>query len=459
MRLQIALNDARGRSTTLTAERLVNMFAEKAPDGAENTAITHGVPGLVTLCEVGTGPIRGMKMVGETMFVVSGQELYSISEDGTASAALGTIPRSSPVSMATDGDILVIVNNPEGFTWTVSTGAFEQITDAAYTGAHSVVWMNQTFIFANDTEHFVGAVGGLLPFDPLLAASAEYSPDNIIGIARDHNEFLIFGSTTLESWQFVTVADATEYPLDAITGAVGEKGLCGPRALTQLDNTICWVDQHGIVRRLQAGYTPQRISTEAVERQLALATLADVEMLVYVVEGHECFALNTDVGTYVYDANTNLWHERESYGHGRWKAQCSVFAWGAWYVGNYESGIVSRLDLDTDTENELDLVASAIFPPLVFGRDRFTINSFELGCDVGFGSYDTDPQVLLRTSRNGSTWSNGAQRGMGTTGQYDRRVIWRRLGQYDKVHIRLDISHPYKRAIYAAYADIERDDR
>ena len=66
---------------------------------------------------------------------------------------------------------------------------------------------------------------------------------------------------------------------------------------------------------------------------------------------------------------------------------------------------------------------------------------------------------MLRTSRNGSTWSNGAQRGMGEAGQYDNRVVWRRLGQYDKVHMRFDISHPYKRAIYAAYAEITRDDR
>ena len=459
MKIQIALNSARGRSTTLTAERLVNLFAEKAPEGAESPAVTHGCPGLVTHATAGTGPCRGMCMVGSDMFVVSGDSLYQVTSTGVVGSALGTIAGTELVSMATDGDILVIVSNPLGYTYTVSSSAFAQITDPAYGGAHSVIWMNQTFIFANDTEHFVGATGGLLPFDPLLAASAEYSPDGIVGLAKDHNELLVYGGLTLESWQFVTVASATDYPLEAISGATGEKGLASRSAVAQIDNTTVWLDQNGIVRRLAGGYVPQRISTEAIEHQLASADLTTAEMLVYILEGHEFFALNTNVGTFVYDANTSLWHERASFGLPRWKAQRSLYIWGDWYVGSFSDGTISRLDLDVNDENGDDLVATAVFPPLVFGRDRFTLDHVELGCDVGTGTYAVDPIVMLRTSRNGSTWSNGAQRGMGTLGQYDRRVIWRRLGQYDKCHIKLDISHPYKRAIYAAYASITRDDR
>ena len=459
MRLQVALNSARGRSTTLTAERLVNMFSEKAPEGAEAPAITHGVPGLVTHATAGSGPCRGMCAVGYVLYVVNGNDLYSITVDGEVSASLGAIPGVDLVSMATDGDIIVIVSNPDAYTYTISSGTFAEITDAAYGGAHSVIWMNQTFIFASNTEHFVGEAGGLLPFDPLLAASAEYSPDGIVGLAKDHNELLIFGNFTLESWQNVTVQAATDYPFEAISGATGEKGLAGRNAVAQLDNTTVWLDQNGIVRRLAGGYVPQRISTEAIEHQLANADLASAEMLVYIVEGHECFALNTDVGTFVFDAATGLWHERQSYGMTRWKAQRSAFVWGAWHVGSNMDGTISRLDLDVNDENGEDLVATAVFPPVVFGRDRFTVDAVELACDTGEGSYAVDPVVMLRTSKNGSTWSNGAQRGMGEAGQYDNRVVWRRLGQYDKVHMRFDISHPYKRAIYAAYAEITRDDR
>lgn len=458
MKLQIALNSARGRSSTLTAERLINLFAEKAPEGAESVAVTHGAPGMVSFVDAGSGPCRGVTSVLGIMYVVSGTKLYSVTSAGTVTE-LGTVPGAGLVSIRNNGDIICIVTNPDLYTYTVSTGTFAQVTDANYAGAHSVEWINQTFVFANDDFHFIGTVGGLLPFDPLMAASAESSPDAIVGLAKDHNELLIFGDSTLEGWQYIQTTDATAYPFDAITGATGEKGLAGRYAIVQLDNTTVWLDQNGIVRRLTAGYVPTRISTEAIEHQLASATLREAEMMVYIMEGHEFFALNTDVGTFVFDANTGLWHERQSYGLDRWKAQRSIYIWGAWYVGNFENGTISRLDLDANTENDDHIIGTAIFPPIVFGRDRFTINSFELGCDMGTGTLIVDPIVSLRTSRNGSTWSNGAQRTMGKTGERDGRLVWRALGQWDKSHVRLDISSPYKRAVYAAYCDVERDDR
>lgn len=459
MKLQIALTSGRGRSSTLTAERLVNMFAEKAPEGAEAPVVVHGAPGLVTFADTAVGACRGLCVVSGVLYAVCGERLFRIDSGGNVSSSLGTVPGTALVSMATDGNILVIVTNPAAYTYTVSTSTFAQITDAAYGGAHSVIWMNQTFIFASTTEHFIGATGGLLPFDPLMAASAEYAPDNIVGIARDHNEILIFGETTLESWQAVQVAAATDYPFEAISGATGEKGLAGRRAIVQLDNTTVWLDQHGIVRRLAGGYVPERISTESIEHQLASATLETAEMLVYVLEGHECFALNTDVGTFVWDANTRLWHERQSYGDVRWKAQCSAFAYGAWYVGSSTDGVISRLDLDANDENGDPLVASMVFPPIVFGRSRFTINSLELACDVGTGTVTVEPTIQLRLSRDGQAFGNGISRGMGLAGERTKRVVWNRLGQHDKVHIRLDISDAYRRAVYAAYADVTQDDR
>lgn len=435
------------------------MYAEKAPEGAEAPVVVHGAPGLATHVDTGDGACRGLCVVANVLYAVCGGGLYRINSNGTASASLGFVPGTALVSMATDGDILVIVTNPDAYTYTVSTATFAQITDPAYLGAHSVLWMNQRFIFANATEQFIGATGGLLPFDPLMAASAEYAPDNIVGIARDHNELLIYGESTLESWQFVTVSVATDYPLEAITGATGEKGLAGPRALVQLDNTTVWLDQNGIVRRLAAGYAPERISTEAIEHQLSTATLATAEMMVYVLEGHECFALNTDVGTFVWDANTRLWHERQSYDLPRWKAQCSAYCYGSYYVGSYIDGVISRLVLGENAENGQPLIASMVFPPVVFGRKRFTITTLELGCDVGVGSYTAEPLVQLRISRDGEAYGNGAWRGLGLAGERTKRVVWNRLGQWDKAHIRLDISDPYQRAVYAAYADVTQDDR
>jgi hypothetical protein len=65
-----------------------------------------------------------------------------------------------------------------------------------------------------------------------------------------------------------------------------------------------------------------------------------------------------------------------------------------------------------------------------------------------------DPQVMLRWSDDGGhTWSNSHWRSMGKTGEYGRRVIWRRLGMTLKLRDRVyEISgtDPIKIAIMGA---------
>lgn len=66
-----------------------------------------------------------------------------------------------------------------------------------------------------------------------------------------------------------------------------------------------------------------------------------------------------------------------------------------------------------------------------------------------------EPMVMLDVSGNTRTWDmNQAWRSMGKKGEYDTRVIWRRLGQHRSFTPRIAISAPVKRAIFAAHADI-----
>jgi hypothetical protein len=75
--------------------------------------------------------------------------------------------------------------------------------------------------------------------------------------------------------------------------------------------------------------------------------------------------------------------------------------------------------------------------------------------EMGFLSATAiDPQVMLRWSDDGGhTWSNNHWRSMGKTGEYGRRVIWRRLGMTLKLRDRVyEVSgtDPIKIAIMGA---------
>ena len=58
------------RSKAASAQRMVNLYPEKAPDGA---ITLYSAPGLSVWLTVGNGPIRCMYRSGSTLYVVSGK--------------------------------------------------------------------------------------------------------------------------------------------------------------------------------------------------------------------------------------------------------------------------------------------------------------------------------------------------------------------------------------------------
>ena len=96
-------------------------------------------------------------------------------------------------------------------------------------------------------------------------------------------------------------------------------------------------------------------------------------------------------------------------------------------------------------EDGSDIVLT--FAPTIIGGALLV----EVGKPVAYG---IDPQVMLRWSDDGGhTWSNEHWRSMGKTGEWGRRVIWRRLGMTLKLRDRVyEVSgtDPIKIAIMGA---------
>lgn len=68
-----------------------------------------------------------------------------------------------------------------------------------------------------------------------------------------------------------------------------------------------------------------------------------------------------------------------------------------------------------------------------------------------------EPQAVLSISNDGRTYDRTQiAQSMGKIGEYNKRVIFRRLGQYDReFNGKITISAPVKRAIFAVYARVE----
>lgn len=458
MQLQFATQSYRLRSLPASAQRLVNLFAQQEPADAKSSVTVNRAAGLRTFATAGSGPIRGLHVMNDVLYAVSGSSVYSISSGGTATS-LGTVAgTSAAVDMAENGNQLVIVTNPEAYV--VSGGTVTQITDPDFPGAASVSYLDGYNIFStpNSGQFFLSSLLDADDFDALDFATAESSPDHLVRVYVDHRELWLFGTHSTEVW---INTGAGDFPFERQAGSILERGCAAALSVSKLDNTVFWLGEDRIVYRAQ-GYTPQRVSTHAIEQRLTEADaddLADARAVSWTQDGHAYYALTVpDTGTYVYDAATGLWHERQSYQREVWRAVGGCLAYGRWLVGDDRTGVLYELDPSYYAEGSDPLTCTADSPPVHADGQKVFMSRLQIDCETGVGlntGQGSDPQMSLQWSDDGGrTWSPERWATMGAIGRYRTRVKWHRLGSFRERVLRVSISDPVPIAITSAHAEL-----
>ena len=474
------------RSINAADNRMVNMFPEVIPEGGKEAGFLNRAPGLNFLQTVGTGPIRGLwahQTNGSDFFVVSGEQVYKLAGLNATPQLLGTISGTSPVSIADNGTQIFFACNGPSYIYNEVTGVFAQITDPDFAGAVTVAYLDGYFVFNQPNSQFIWVTQLLdgTSVDPLDFASAEGSPDGVVGLIADHRELWVFGTDSVEVWYNSGAAD---FPLQRIQGAFNEIGCVSAYTIAKMDNGLFWLGTdargQGIVYRAN-GYTGVRISTHAVEYAIAqYGNIADAIAYTYQQEGHAFYVLTFPSGnaTWVYDVATQAWHERAGWDNGefmRHRSNCQCNFGGNIIVGDFENGNIYTLDLEVYADNggiQKWLRSWRALPTGANNLKRTAQHSLQLDCESGVGlngiapftpepeinetlnlnfitqNYEiyeptvftvgANPSVMLRWSDDGGhTWSNEHWSQVGRIGEYYRRVFWRRLGMTLKLRDRV----------------------
>ena len=289
------------RSVNAADARMINLFPEVVPEAGKEPAFLMRAPGLRRVTTVGTGPIRGMWDLGAYLYVVSGSKFYKLDANYNATE-IGTVAQYGPVSMSDNGAQIFIAANPEGYIYNTNTGVFQQITDPDFPGAVTVGFLDGYFVFnePNSQKVWVTALYDGLSVDALEFASAEGSPDRLVGLIVSNLEVWLLGANSVEVWYDAGLLD---FPLQRIQGAFNELGCVAPYSLAKMDNSVFWLGRdargYGIVYKSN-GYVGQRISTHAVEWKIQqYADLSDAIAYTYQQDGHSFYVLifptaNTD---------------------------------------------------------------------------------------------------------------------------------------------------------------------
>jgi hypothetical protein len=439
------------RSVNAADNQCINLFPEIVPEGGKEPAFLQRAPGLVRLATLGAGPIRGLWQFGSYGYAVSGNTLYRIDSNWSATAK-GTVAGTGPVSMSDNGTQLFVAANPNGYIYNVDTDVFAQITDVDFPGAVTVGFIDGYFVFnePNSQRIWVTQLLDGTSIDPLDFASAEGSPDGVVSVFVDHREVWVFGTTSTEVWYN---AGLTDFPLTRIQGAFTEIGCAASYSVAKMNNQTYWLGRdargHGIVYRAE-GYIGKRISTHAIEWQIQqYGDLSSAVGYAYQQDGHSFYVLNfpSANATWVFDAATDAWHERAGLNDGafvRHRANSQMFFADKVVVGDYQNGKIYRFDPDVFTDDgqpQKWLRSWRALPTGANTLSRTVQHSIQLDCETGVGlnlGQGQDPQVMLRWSDDaGHTWSNEHWKSMGQIGRYGNRTIWRRLGTTLKIRDRV----------------------
>lgn len=455
------------RSKTFDSQRCVNLYpevSESGPGPSKGVAALIGTPGLALWASLAGGGVRGLiRFNASTAIAIVGPNVYRVTAGGAATLIGNVDSLAGPVSMASNGTAIMAVTGPSGFIIDPAEGTVTQINSAAFTGADRVEFVDGYFVFnKTGTGQFqISQLYGT-SIDSLDFATAEGSPDLLVSLIVDHREVWLLGQNSVEVY---FNSGNNDFPFERVNGAYMEIGCAAKHSAAKLDNSVFWLTAddrgQGIVVR-SVGYQPQRVSTHAIEYAIGqMADISDAVAFTYQQEGHSFYVLTFPSAgqTWVYDASTNLWHERawrdpETGSLTRHRAQCHMAFSGANIVGDWETGKLYRLDLDTFTDAGDPIVRIRSCPHLSADLKWQFFQALQIDMEAGVGlasGQGSDPQAMLQCSDDGGfTWSNEMWAPIGRMGDRKRRVRWRRLGKSRDRVFKVTITDPVKVVIVGA---------
>lgn len=465
MKIGLVGSSYQQRSLPFNAQRTINLFPILDKTGKEVSAL-YGTPGKQLFTTAGLGAIRGTFCAASgRAFCVSGSSVYEIDSLGTATL-LGSLDTSDGVvTIAENGVELAICDSDKLYILNYGTNDFQKVTVASFpTSVGMVTFIDGYFIVnENDTGRFyISATNDGLTWDALDFATAESSPDDLVAIINAVGQAWMFGRNTTEVW---TNTGDSLFPFRRISGAKLQTGILSPYSAVEIDNSVIWVGRdkmgQGIVYRAQ-GFSPIRISTTPIEIFIQRATdPTNIRAYCYQEEGNTFYVL-TGGGletSLVYDLVTREWHERAFLNtEGNYEpdiANCHMFAFGMHLVGDRRNGNIYEQSLDYFTDGD-DLVSrKRIYTHLSDNGKRIRYSVLEIGFESGVGlqsGQGSDPLVTLRLSKDGArTWSDAYTTSIGAVGQYQQKIMFRRLGITDQMTFEIEIVEPVKVAIIGSY--------
>lgn len=436
--IRFGFQDVPHSSKPVSAQRMINCYLVESTPGSRAQAFVTSSYGIKEFSALGI--TKAAKVINGLLYVVTPDSLKYVQPNGNG-VTLGSIASVGKTAyIEGNANYIVIVTGGNGYVYT--GGSLDLIADTDFPAAKWVGFLDGYWpvIEKNTGKVYINeAANNPTSWNPLDFASAEGSPDDLVFGLTNRSELLLFGKDSTEAFYN---SHNSDYPFERSPNGFIERGIMSEGAAAKLDNIVYFMGNDGVAYRL-IGFEPNRISNTFIDRQIEKHT-KECTCLTWKEAGHPMIGFNFKEACHVFDASTNLWHSRRSYGYDNLNVRWSAFAYNMHLVGGVNIG---SIDQDTFTEFG-DTLRSQCTSASVNSAKRLMVHAMlELNFDVGHQG-----TVMLRYSDDGGyTWSKEKTRSLGSIGKYATRVRFSALGaSRDRVY-EYSISDPYRRTLINAY--------
>ncbi|QNW97479.1 hypothetical protein IC797_05505 [Acinetobacter seifertii] len=440
-------------------QRTLNLYPQSVESGnAPQVSALLPTPGLIAKYEL-TGSIRGIFPTSIGLLAIAGSKLYLINQ---TAVLIGDIQGTGLTYFADNRLDILIVSKPHTYSFNIESKELKTLTGGGFLGAEDVTFLDSRFIVLNPNSDQIQWSGLLnTEFSALGYATAEANSDKLVRIFTQNGQLWLIGERTTEIWHSTGNNDQ---PFLRVSGAYINCGCIAKNSLAQFGTGLIWLSQTDVGQGqivMTEGYQVKRISNHAMEQEFAgYDRLDDAIAYSYQQEGHSFYVLSFPKAnkTWCFDGSTGMWHERSYYNldaqHERHRSQVHCFFNGKHYVGDHTNGIIYELSLDAETDNGRLIMRERVTPVINPQAQRLIFDELEVLIQAGQKS-NREPIIILDWSDDhGQTWSFDRQETLGKIGEWNKRLIFRRLGQAFNRVFRLRLTDSSRLIILGAKARV-----
>jgi hypothetical protein len=442
------------------------MQAEQMPAEGRSPVSLFPSPGIREWVDPGLGIGRGITSRNGYLYALCGATFCRITVAGDI-YELGQVPGEGKAYFSNNGLQTVIVASPthrldDAVAYVETGDVVSPITDEDFTalrvGEPDFIDNYVAFVEYGSGRWFISDLLDLTSFDSLDFATAETSPDLLYALRCINEQVYLFGTNSIERWYNSGTAG---FPFERVPGGSLKLGIGAPRSVVTLEGQSLAFLANDLTFRRMGGSGATRISHHGVEEALKkMSKTADCEGFSYTHEGHICAVWNFLEAnqTWVYDATTQEFHERDSYPGKVWRACDSVALNGITYVQDRQTGAIGIMDASCNTEWGDTIRREWAYANITHNGKLCFHHTLQTDMKVGAASASgAGSHAAIRTewSDNGGPFIAGRTDSLGRYGNRRKIVYSSGLGSsYDRVYRRI-ISDPVAVNVYDTFLEME----